>query len=117
MIIGLATSLEAKAPESQEVTLQEFLLQKVIEANLTYNDYEILNCIAKNESNWRNVPNYLYDGEDGIYTAYGPYQILKSTAKRYSDKDRLNPYNNVEIAVLIYGNEGYTPWLVWRSCI
>lgn len=79
-------------------------------------NYKLLSCIAEKESRWQNIPNYLYDGEDGRYTAYGPFQILKSTAARYSGEDRRDIYANVRIAVKIFYNEGLNPWLVKDQC-
>lgn len=77
---------------------------------------DLLLRIAKCESDYQNIPNYLYDGEDGRYTAFGPFQILRSTALRYSDKDRRIIENNVDIAVQIFKNEGTTPWKLTKFC-
>ena len=97
--------------ERRELSPQDYLL------DLDPDNFALLNCIAEKESKWRNVPNYLYDGEDGIYTAFGPFQILKSTAAKYSNDDRRDAYTNVRIAVKIFRNEGVLPWLVWKQCV
>jgi ADP-heptose:LPS heptosyltransferase len=78
--------------------------------------FDLLDCIAEKESKWQNIPNHLYDGENGKYTAFGPFQILKSTAARYSGEDRRDPYANIRIALKIFYNEGLTPWLVKEQC-
>ena len=97
--------------ERRELSPRDYLLY------LEPDNFQLLNCIATKESKWRNVPNYLYDGENGIYTAFGPFQILKSTATKYSKNDRRDPYANVRIAVEIFRNEGVYPWLVWQQCV
>lgn len=97
--------------ETRELSPQDYL--RLLEPD----GFDLLNCIATKESKWRNVPNYLYDSEDGIYTAFGPFQILKSTAAKYSNDDRRDAYTNVRIAVKIFRNEGVLPWLVWPQCM
>jgi len=96
--------------ERRELSPQNYLL------DLDPDNFTLLNCLAEKESKWKNIPNYLYDGEDGIYTAFGPFQILKSTAARYSKEDRRDVYSNIRIAVKIFKNEGVKPWLVAPLC-
>ena len=93
------------------LTPREYLRELV-----SLQDFKILDCLARNESGWNNIPNYLYDGEDGRFTAWGPFQILKSTALRYSTEDRRDEFENVRIAIDIYKNEGTQPWLVEYLC-
>lgn len=97
--------------EPPKPTPQEYLKNKVSDA-----EYRILNRIAQCESEWKNIPNHLYDGEGGRYTAYGPFQILKSTARNYSKEDRREVYTNIDIAIKIYKAEGTTPWNESRYC-
>ena len=110
----MAWAFLAQASTTHEAKLDD---PKTYLKNLAGTDYEILYCIAEKESNWKNIPNYLYDGEEGRYTAYGPFQILKSTALRYSDEDRRDVYANIRIAVKIFKNEGSKPWLVANQCV
>ena len=105
---GLAPLLIVEPPKP---TPQEYLASKVSER-----EYKILNVIAQCESKWQNIPNHLYDGENGRYTAYGPFQILKSTARNYSKEDRREVYTNIDIAIEIYKTEGTTPWNESRYC-
>ena len=98
--------------ESRQIPPRDYLRSLV-----SKEDFVILDAVSTCESNWGNKPNYLYDGENGIYTAYGPFQILKSTAERYSSEDRRDPYANVRIAVEIYKAEGLTPWKLSKYCI
>ena len=96
--------------ERREIGPKEYL--RLLEPD----NFDLLDCLAEKESKWRNVPNYLYDGEDGIYTAFGPFQILKSTAAKYSNEDRRDVYSNIRIAVKIFRSEGSGPWLVAPLC-
>lgn len=101
------------SPYSEEQEAWKAYLKRLT----TPEEYKVLDCIATKESKWRNVPNYLYDGEQGRFTAFGPFQVLKSTAAAYSTNDRREPYENIRIAVALYRARGSTPWLVWRQCI
>jgi hypothetical protein len=103
----------SSTPPVEPLTIEEKIVAKAIENNL---DPKLLLSIAKCESQFLNVPNYLYDGEDGRYTAYGPFQILKSTALNYSEKDRRDIDNNIEIAMLLFKDRGSQPWNESKSC-
>lgn len=94
--------------ETQELSPREYLR--------LFPEFEALDRVAQCESKWQNVPNYLYDGESGRFTAYGPFQIVKSTAIRYSDEDRKDPYANVRIAITLFHNEGFQPWSESSDC-
>jgi hypothetical protein len=105
----VAPALQPEPPPKP--TPKEYLKSKVSER-----EYKILHLIAQCESEWKNIPNHLYDGENGRYTAYGPFQILKSTARGYSKEDRREVYTNIDIAIAIYRKEGTTPWNESKYC-
>lgn len=103
--------------ETIETPVVQTIEQKIRQqAKLNNLDEELLVKIATCESKLQNIPNFMYDGEDGIYTAYGPFQILKSTAKGYSDLDRREIDNNIEIAMMIFAKEGSRPWNESKEC-
>lgn len=69
--------------------------------------------IARAESEFKNVPNYLYDGEDGYRTAYGPFQITRSTYAGYGcghPSERLEVDKNIACARIIYDKAGTADW-------
>ena len=110
MFVGRANADMVVETKAQ---IEDYIIWRAMENGIPASH---LLAVAKCESSFKNVPNHLYDGEDGRYTAYGPFQILKSTAKRYSLNDRRNPKYNIEMAILIYLNEGLTPWNESKSC-
>jgi len=51
------------------------------------------------------------------YSAYGYFQIVKSTAERIDPTlDRMDPYDNIKLAVKIYDKLGVNQWLVAPLC-
>lgn len=68
--------------------------------------------IAWAESQYRNVPNYMYDGEGGYYTAYGPFQITRTTYKAFCGEpsERLIVEKNIECAMKIATQSGLHHW-------
>lgn len=111
--IALIETAEATTTPPVILTVEGKIRGKAIEHGL---DPDLMVRIADCESQFKNVPNYLYDGEDGRYTAYGPFQVLKSTASDYSDKDRKIVDNNIEIAMLLFKDRGSQPWNESKSC-
>lgn len=69
-------------------------------------------AIAKSESRFKNVPNYLYDGEDGYYTAFGIFQITRTTYKGYcgDPAERKDITKNIECAMIILTESGDHHW-------
>lgn len=69
--------------------------------------------IAYAESQYKNVPNYKYDGESGRYTAFGIFQFLKSTWITYCSPnplDRMDIEKNIECGVKMIANGQESHW-------
>lgn len=69
--------------------------------------------IAVAESNLENIPNTLYTDEEGRYTAYGTFQINRSTYTSYCGEDYLSRFNiivNIDCAMTIATTSGYHHW-------
>lgn len=107
----------------QGLTLeQEQVLSTIKSKCLNFN----VNCdtairIAKAESNFKNVPNYLYTDEKGRYTAYGIFQILRSTYKTFcgNPDERMIIEKNIECGLKIMQDSGVQHWseslAMWSS--
>lgn len=77
--------------------------------------------IAKAESNFKNVPNFKYDGEHGKYSAYGIFQFTRTTWKTFcspNQSDRMIIEKNIDCAVRMisegkesHWNESRDSWL------
>ena len=72
--------------------------------------------IAWSESQFRNVPNFMYDGEDGKYTAWGIFQFTITTFVAYgcgTADERKVIEKNIECAIMILATEknGHAHWL------
>lgn len=97
--------------ESYSVTPRSYLRQ------LAGDDFEVLNCIATKESGWKMQWNYMHDIDPKKYTAYGYFQILESTARHVDPKlDRMDQWENIQLGVKLYQQQGITPWLVKDLC-
>lgn len=68
--------------------------------------------VAKAESHLKNVCNYKYTSESGMYTACGIYQITRSTYRSFcgDPKDRFDIDKNIECAMVIMSTSGYQHW-------
>lgn len=127
----LISSSKITLKELQIVPLDEYIPEQYIylEAERTpYNAVETLIveysarygidpvlplAIAKAESNFKNVPNHKYDGESGIYTAYGIFQFLKSTwLNNCSDNpaDRMDVEKNIDCGVRMISEKKEGHW-------
>lgn len=69
-------------------------------------------AIAESESEFKNVPNYLYDGENGYRTAYGIFQITRTTYSHFcgDPAERKNITKNIECAMIILTESGDHHW-------
>ena len=125
--------VEAEAPELPNLASLEALAttaqlkgEALAEYPCMYEDmvqliicYSILNgantdislAIAKAESGYRNIPNYKYTGENGGFTAYGPFQIIKGTFQLYKCAgDRRNIHDNINCATRIIAKGDLYHW-------
>lgn len=59
--------------------------------------------------------NYLHDTNPSVYTAYGLFQVVKSHDAQYG-LNRMDPYDNIELAMRLYQDHGTTPWNASKSC-
>lgn len=75
-------------------------------------DVALVHRIVKAESGYKNIPNYLYTSEKGKYTAYGIFQITRSTYKQFcgDPSERLDEENNIACAMKIITTSGYQHW-------
>lgn len=93
----LAVGIEHMSEKQRVATLIERYTWKYTEdATLALN-------VAYAESQFRNVPNYKYDGENGKYTAYGPFQLTRTFYKSFcgNPMERLIVEKNIECAVKV----------------
>lgn len=69
-------------------------------------------AIAKAESQFRNVPNYKYTNEKGYYTAYGIFQITRTTYRAFcgDPAERLDIEKNIDCAMKIATSSGLHHW-------
>ena len=70
--------------------------------------------ISYAESRYKNVPNYAYDGENGISTAYGPFQLTRTFYKSFcgNPDERLIVDKNIECAIKVMALQK-NPYLHW----
>jgi hypothetical protein len=68
--------------------------------------------IVKAESNYKNVPNFLYTNEKGKYTAYGIFQITRTTYKAFcgDPKERMDIEKNIDCGLKIMQDSGVQHW-------
>ena len=111
------------------VFAENFLIDKIIEIEkpakfdcesyieqqaLNYGlDPKLMLAIAKSESECKNKPNYLYDGEKGRYSAFGIFQITRTTYREYCNNniaDRFIPEKNIDCAMIIATTSGLHHW-------
>lgn len=106
-------TIEYVAPEPpKELSVQEKIVKYASDYGV---NVEIMLDIADDESDFKGGPNYLYTGEDGRYTAYGIFQITRTTWKTYCGEDtsleqRSNEDKNIECAMKIASKSGYHHW-------
>lgn len=63
------------------------------------------------EGAYRQIWNYRHDENPAYYTAFGIFQITAGTARRTdSTLDRFDPYQNMQLGIKIFHNEGTAPW-------
>lgn len=72
----------------------------------------VMLSIAKAESRYRNVPNYKYTSEKGYYTAYGIFQITRTTYRAFcgDPAERLDIEKNIDCAMKIASESGLHHW-------
>lgn len=104
----ISPKIESGLTKSQQLVL-DTIKRKCV-------DFEV-NCdlaikIAKAESNFKNVPNYKYTDEKGKFTAYGIFQILRSTYKQFcgNPNERMDIDKNIECGLKIMQDSGYQHW-------
>ena len=69
--------------------------------------------IARAESNFKNVPNFKYDGEGGRYTAYGIFQFTRTTWKSFctpDPADRMDIEKNIDCGVRMLSEKRISHW-------
>lgn len=74
--------------------------------------------VARAESNYKNVPNFKYDGEKGRYTAYGIFQFTRTTWKGFctpDPTDRMDIEKNIECGVRMLSEGRISHWSESRS--
>lgn len=89
--------------------IQEYIRGKAIEAGL---NPETMLAIAKAESRFRNVSNFKYTDESGHYTAFGIFQITRTTFKSFcgNPDERMDIQKNIDCAMKIAKESGLHHW-------
>ncbi len=105
------------APKMASISLesapQQEILEMIVEDALD-RGYPVQKAveIAKAESELKNVCNHKYDGENGMYTACGPFQITRTTYKAFcgDPAERLEIDKNIDCAFEILEESGDHHW-------
>lgn len=115
-IASIPSSTVYIAPKQEPIVLELSVQDKIVKYASDYGvSVETMLRIADAESDFKGGPNYLYKGEESRYTAYGIFQITRSTWKTYCDDDnsleaRSDEDKNIECAMKIAKNSGYHHW-------
>ncbi len=110
--------MSQQPPQAQAYSPTQEEWREYLKSLTTQEEFKVLDCIASKESRWRMVKNYMWDSNPKKYTAFGIFQILESTAKGVDPTlDRMEPYQNIQLAVKLYRRSGATPWLVAPQCV
>jgi len=91
-------------------TVQEIIIEQALEHGV---DPDTALSIAWAESRFKNVPNHKYTDENGLYTAYGIFQINASTYAPYCGEaeERFEIEKNIECAMIIMSEKnGLNHW-------
>lgn len=96
-------------PKDDVTLIKELITSKAIEFGL---NPETMLAIAKAESRFRNVSNFKYTDEGGHYTAFGIFQITRTTFKSFcgDPADRMNIEKNITCAMRIAKESGLHHW-------
>lgn len=96
-------------PIIETLTVESLIRKKCVGMNI---DCNLAVRIAKAESRFQNVPNYLYTSENGKYTAYGIFQITRTTYKAFcgDPSERMDIEKNIDCALHIMEVSGYHHW-------
>ena len=112
----ISQPVNAEAPiEQQEVIINIDLTipEKIIKMSEQYGlNSSTMLAIAKAESQFKNVPNYLYTDENGRHTAFGIFQINGSTYEWLCGprSERFDIDKNIECAMIIASQSGLHHW-------
>ena len=103
------TTSTATSTAEKVLSVEEKVSLKAKEAGL--NESKML-AIAKAESRFLNQPNYKYSGEGGKYTAFGIFQITRTTYKAYCGDplERFDIDKNIDCAMVIASSSGLHHW-------
>ena len=88
----------------RQPTPQEYL------AELSGEDYNLLNRIIECESGWKSSAKNPYS------TASGLFQFISSTWNNWGEGDVFDPYDNIRAGVNLFNAEGTKPWNASKSC-
>lgn len=124
LLLAVLTSIPQKieyvAGADNSVVLQETVKEpETVEEKIVWYaekygvNPDIMLKISDAESNFSNVPNYLYTDEQGRYTAYGIFQITRTTYRHYCNEDvseRMDVDKNIECAMIIASTSGLHHW-------
>lgn len=121
--IPLVAIADDVVPQYEEPIIVKHIGDLPIEEQIDYYaqvdgiDPVIMRKIAYAESRYQNVPNYLYDGENGHYTAYGIFQITRTTYRGFcgDPSERLIVSKNIQCAMKIAKESGLHHWNESRS--
>lgn len=123
ILVSNVITYQAQAQEIVKPTDPRGLI--VYYSNIYGADTRLTLAIAKAESHFKNVPNYLYDGELGKYSAYGIYQFTRTTWMQECTPDkseRMDIEKNIECAVRLisegkesHWNESKSKWLKTKN--
>ncbi len=120
VIASTPNTIEYKANHGNEL-INDIVIELSVEDKIRIKadeyglNQELMLRIADAESQFRSVPNYKYTDENGRYTAFGIFQITRTTWKTYCDEDntleqRSNIDKNIECAMIIASESGVHHW-------
>lgn len=98
--------------------IERLILDYSIEYSEKYNSsfsdvYNLSLNIAWAESHFENIPNYIYDGEDGNRTAWGIFQLTRTFYKNFcgDPEERKDIKKNISCGVRVIAMGGYEHWM------
>lgn len=112
----ISTHTHPETVEAKSLTISEMIQKHAKEYGYSKEGVlltEVMPKICKAEGECKNVPNWKYTDENGYYTAFGIFQITRSTYRQYCGPntiERKDPEKNIICAMKIAKYSGLFHW-------
>lgn len=93
--------------------IQQVITEKSKESGI---DPDLMVAVSTCESGLQMKWNSRHSEDPEYYTAYGPFQVVRSHEKTFGF-DRMTLEGNIQIAIRLYLKEGLVPWKLSLKCI